>query len=257
MSEGPSPQVVPPGTNGGVSWLGTAAGAAGGACTGGVAWALEVVAPAASGGPPRWGAASLALGLLGGMAGNAFDSLLGATLQYSGVQGGKGGVPGSRVQGKRRCESGSSVQGGRGVEPGSGVQDGQGGEPGDSRSNGRQAGDSEVGFPSANGVSSRIASAQNSAESDARQRGIVGSPSSASRFIGTGRDLAGHQPVIGTGRDIGRNMKVPAGRVVSAPRSGVEHVCGRDLLSNNSVNALAAVFAAVVTGAAAATLETS
>jgi len=61
---------VPPGTSGGVTWLGTAAGAAGAAFIAGVATLLGVVALRAA----PWVAAA-------GVAGGVADSLLGATLQ--------------------------------------------------------------------------------------------------------------------------------------------------------------------------------
>ena len=71
---------VPRGTNGGLSIVGTAASAAGGA-------AIGAVFAAASGG--RWGAPDmLLLGLAGGLGGSLLDSLLGAALQYSGERGG-------------------------------------------------------------------------------------------------------------------------------------------------------------------------
>lgn len=73
---------------------------AGGLLIGASSWMLEVVAPSAipgavAGGsgshsfmsfaPGMFGAWNLVLGLLGGAAGNAIDSLLGATLQFSGL----------------------------------------------------------------------------------------------------------------------------------------------------------------------------
>jgi uncharacterized membrane protein len=44
------------------------------------------------------------------------------------------------------------------------------------------------------------------------------------------------------------------GRAVSSPGPGVRHTAGRDVLSNNSVNAVAAGATAVAAGAAAAAL---
>lgn len=73
---------------------------AGGLFIGAASWALEVLAPSSIPGAiaPRRSSASfstfaagafgswnLALGILGGAAGNAIDSLLGATLQFSGL----------------------------------------------------------------------------------------------------------------------------------------------------------------------------
>jgi uncharacterized membrane protein len=72
---------------------------AGGLFIGAASWTLEVFAPSSipgavtpgslsSGGgfaPGAFGAWNLVLGLLGGAVGNAIDSLLGATLQFSGL----------------------------------------------------------------------------------------------------------------------------------------------------------------------------
>lgn len=98
-------RVVRPGTNGGVSALGTAAGFAGGAFMGVAAWALEIATPGAipgaAGGEAAFGSWNLALGLLGGALGNVLDSLLGATLQFSGADAEKGRAtsrPGPGVQ---------------------------------------------------------------------------------------------------------------------------------------------------------------
>ena len=73
--------------------------AAGGLSIGAVSWALEVLAPSSIPGavapssfgsgsrfaPGAFGPWNLVLGLLGGAAGNAIDSALGATLQFSGL----------------------------------------------------------------------------------------------------------------------------------------------------------------------------
>jgi len=62
--------VVPPGTSGGVTWLGTAGGAAGAVCIAIVAAKLRLVDPRAA-----------AFVAVGGMVGGFADSLLGATVQ--------------------------------------------------------------------------------------------------------------------------------------------------------------------------------
>lgn len=121
-------QHVPPGTNGGVSPAGLACSAAGGvavsvvfalsgaaACawgavpTGGSVCATAVTVLASAGGVEQqgWGAAVVqqlgswspagllpiaAVGLACGLAGSLLDSLLGATVQYSGVHGATGRV---------------------------------------------------------------------------------------------------------------------------------------------------------------------
>jgi len=79
-------QVVPAGTNGGVTTMGTAASAAGGLVIGLTFWILGAVfrppvklVPDA---PPQW--PLIVLGAAAGVAGSLIDSLLGATLQYSG-----------------------------------------------------------------------------------------------------------------------------------------------------------------------------
>ena len=85
-------QVVPPGSNGAVSLLGCAAGAACGALMGAVFY-LAQLADARLGllpcSPSPTCLASAALALLAaataGLLGSLLDSLLGATLQYSGV----------------------------------------------------------------------------------------------------------------------------------------------------------------------------
>jgi hypothetical protein len=73
--------------------------AAGGLFIGAASWALELLAPSSIPGavapgnfgtsslfaPGAFGAWNLVLGLLGGAAGNAIDSILGATLQFSGL----------------------------------------------------------------------------------------------------------------------------------------------------------------------------
>lgn len=88
-------QVVPRGTNGGVTTLGAAASAAGGLFVGLCFWLLELATVGGchlAGGGRHQGLRQLAtllisplpLGLLAGTLGSALDSLLGATLQYSG-----------------------------------------------------------------------------------------------------------------------------------------------------------------------------
>jgi uncharacterized membrane protein len=85
---------VPPGTNGGVTLLGLGAGAAGGLAMGLLQWAAGCIsgefmgalqpaagqAAAACTGAQFW----LLLGTAAGVTGSLIDSLLGATLQYSG-----------------------------------------------------------------------------------------------------------------------------------------------------------------------------
>ena len=76
---------VPPGTNGGVSALGNAASAAGGLLIGAVFWglgALLVGEEDAAAAPAQW--PLVVLGAAAGALGSLIDSLLGATLQYSG-----------------------------------------------------------------------------------------------------------------------------------------------------------------------------
>ena len=73
-------QAVQPGTNGGVSSMGTAAGLAGGLFMGAAFWVLESLEPRTAGmGALGWRA--VPLGLAAGGWGNILDSLLGATLQ--------------------------------------------------------------------------------------------------------------------------------------------------------------------------------
>lgn len=82
--------VVPPGTNGGVTPLGTAAAAAGGLFVGCCYWSLAAVAAMWAGANGSASSAALAdwrlvpLALVAGLAGSLLDSLLGATLQWSG-----------------------------------------------------------------------------------------------------------------------------------------------------------------------------
>lgn len=76
-------QSVPPGTNGGITTVGTLASLLGGLLIGLVYWGLNAaLAPAAAGMPPQW--PLLLLGGGAGVLGSFVDSLLGATLQYSG-----------------------------------------------------------------------------------------------------------------------------------------------------------------------------
>lgn len=89
---------VAPGTNGGVSALGTAASAAGGALMG-----LCFLAARRAADLPCSDAAP-ALGALWGIAGSMLDSLLGATVQFSGVHQATGKARRSAVQpGAFRC----------------------------------------------------------------------------------------------------------------------------------------------------------
>ena len=74
---------VPPGTNGGVSALGNAASAAGGLLIGAVFWGLgAVLVDGELAAPAQW--PLVVLGAAAGALGSLIDSLLGATLQYSG-----------------------------------------------------------------------------------------------------------------------------------------------------------------------------
>lgn len=70
-------QIVPPGTSGGITLVGTAAAAAGG-LTIGVAMLLFSMLGSTAPGPGAW---MLTAGLLGGLSGAMADSLLGATVQ--------------------------------------------------------------------------------------------------------------------------------------------------------------------------------
>ena len=96
---------VPPGTNGGVSVVGTGASVAGGLLIGLVFWVLgaalqpAAAAAAASPLPPQW--PLVPLGAAAGFLGSMADSLLGATLQFSGWSERKGVVverPGEGVR---------------------------------------------------------------------------------------------------------------------------------------------------------------
>eukprot|EP00118_Oscarella_pearsei_P029196 m.3889 g.3889 ORF g.3889 m.3889 type:complete len:314 (+) comp9935_c0_seq1:58-999(+) len=71
-------QKVPAGTNGGITVVGTLASAAGGLVTGLTFWLTSLIL----GVPASWGIISL--GGFAGIFGSGVDSLLGATLQYSG-----------------------------------------------------------------------------------------------------------------------------------------------------------------------------
>jgi len=75
-------QQVPAGTNGGVSLLGLAASLAGGLLIGLVFWASSQIVCTSNTSVPQWPV--ILLGGFGGLFGSLADSLLGATLQYSG-----------------------------------------------------------------------------------------------------------------------------------------------------------------------------
>ncbi|XP_037069414.1 transmembrane protein 19-like [Pollicipes pollicipes] len=77
---------VPTGTNGGVSLAGLLASLLGGALVGLACWLTQLAVLGGwtlHGRPPQW--PLLTVGLLSGLFGSLLDSLLGATLQYSGV----------------------------------------------------------------------------------------------------------------------------------------------------------------------------
>lgn len=73
---------VPPGTNGGMSVVGTLASAAGGTCIGLCFWLLSMALSDANDfNSARGQYAMVLVGFLGGLVGSAVDSLMGATLQ--------------------------------------------------------------------------------------------------------------------------------------------------------------------------------
>ena len=79
-------KTVPPGTNGGVTWVGTGASLLGGLFIGLFFWLFGLaLQPSAVRGdqiPPQW--PLILLGAAAGVLGSLIDSFLGATLQYSG-----------------------------------------------------------------------------------------------------------------------------------------------------------------------------
>ena len=92
-------QVVPKGTNGGVSTLGTLCGVAGGLCMGLTFWLASMLTSAKQATLPI--ATCVAIAVIAGVLGNLIDSILGATLQYSGFNMSKQKVvttPGPKVQ---------------------------------------------------------------------------------------------------------------------------------------------------------------
>ena len=92
-------QVVPKGTNGGISMLGNLFGFAGGLCMGLTFWLSAFLTSNKMATLPF--VPCILIAVFGAMFGNFFDSLLGATLQYSGYNKSKGVVvtaPGSNVQ---------------------------------------------------------------------------------------------------------------------------------------------------------------
>ena len=74
-------QVVEPGTNGGVTLLGSAAGLLGGLLIGATFWAVEALEGSSGGVNAALGWRAVLLGIAAGGVGNLIDSLLGATLQ--------------------------------------------------------------------------------------------------------------------------------------------------------------------------------
>lgn len=79
---------VPPGTNGGVSTMGTVASMVGGLLIGTVYWLLGMALNTDAATTPQW--PLVLLGAAAGFVGSMVDSLLGATLQFSGWSERKG-----------------------------------------------------------------------------------------------------------------------------------------------------------------------
>ena len=75
---------VPPGTNGGITWMGTAASIAGGLVIGVVFWLVGAASRSADDATPVAQWPLIPLGAAAGALGSLVDSLLGATLQFSG-----------------------------------------------------------------------------------------------------------------------------------------------------------------------------
>lgn len=77
---------VPCGTNGGITIMGTILSGIGGLVVGAANYVVVIYftdATILSVSPPQW--PILIVGCIGGLFGSMFDSLLGATLQYSGI----------------------------------------------------------------------------------------------------------------------------------------------------------------------------
>jgi len=95
-------EVVPKGTNGGITLLGTVASGLGGLIVGAAFGVGTLFAEEQQTSPTSLGIGNLALlGMVGGLLGSAIDSVLGATVQYSGQEIASGKIvdrPGKTVR---------------------------------------------------------------------------------------------------------------------------------------------------------------